>query len=325
MKLAIRLLVTIALLVLILWQIGGPSKLLARVLHFDPLILVGVFGANVADRLLMTYKWLLLLRTRGDRLSLLRGTQIYCASMVWGLFLPATLGADAVRAASTMRSGIDIHRVLSSIVVERAIGFLSTLLLGMVGLFLVSLSTELPPALRVVWWLSAALLVLGAAALAVSFSDWIYDLLHERLLRRLRDNRVVGHVRRLHESYQSYRTHQRSLTLFFGLSLLEQLVPALAVWLIALGLGIDVGLLYLVGAVPLAFLVARIPVSLGGIGVFEGTFILLLSLVDVSSIDAASIALTARIIEIASWLPWWVADILTRGSLRRPEVHERVN
>jgi uncharacterized protein (TIRG00374 family) len=321
----IRLLVTIALFALILWQIGGPSQLVAAVRGFDPLILLGVLGVNNADRLLMTYKWLRLLRTRGIQLPLLHGTQIYCASMVWGLFLPATMGADAVRATSTVRRGLDLHHVLSSIVVERALGFLATLVLGMLGLFLVSVKTELPQTLDIVWWLSAALLTLGAVALAVSFSDWAYELIYERLLRRHRDNRVVNQVRRLHENYQSYRIHRRSLALFFGLSLLEQLVPACAVWLIAIGLGIDLDPLYLVGAVPLAFLVARIPFSLGGIGVFEGALMLLLSLIGVSSVEAASIAITARILEISSWLPWWAAQTFTRGSLGRPDVKERVN
>jgi uncharacterized protein (TIRG00374 family) len=116
--------------------------------------------------------------------------------------------------------------------------------------------------------------------------------------------------RQFHSTYRAYQDDKRSLAVFFGLTLGEQLLPILHSWLIAKALGIDVSLLYIAGAVPLSILISRIPLSIDGLGVFEGTFILLMSLAGVSASEAITIAFTGRILQTASWLPWWLAHVL---------------
>src|SRR5688572_23879940 len=74
-----------------------------------------------AERALMTYKWILLLRAQGHRLPWLEGMKIYCSAMLWGSLLPTTVGADAVRAVLVMRRGIGGADVTASIIVERMI------------------------------------------------------------------------------------------------------------------------------------------------------------------------------------------------------------
>ena len=133
-------------------------------------------------------------------------------------------------------------------------------------------------------------------------------------------------LRQFHATYQAYRDNKRSLATFFGLTLSEQLGPIGHSWLVARSLGIDVGLPYIAGAVPLALLISRIPISIGGFGVYDGVFILLMSLAGVSATEAISISLVGRLMETGAWLPWWLADVGGSGSLRlaRPlvERHE---
>ena len=62
-------------------------------------------------------------------------------------------------------------------------------------------------------------------------------------------------------------------------------------------------------------LVTRVPVSLGGIGVFEGALLLLLAPLGVSTTAVAPLLLAARFCEITSWLPWWASYNL-RSELR---------
>ena len=66
--------------------------------------------------------------------------KIYCASTIWGMFLPATVAADAIRAVSMTHAGVDSHEVIASIIIERTIGFLAVLLLGNASLLLFSMS-----------------------------------------------------------------------------------------------------------------------------------------------------------------------------------------
>ncbi len=54
--------------------------------------------------------------------------------MVWGLFLPITLGPDAVRAVHTSPIGIDSNKALASMMIERAIGIVSAAPSAILGL-----------------------------------------------------------------------------------------------------------------------------------------------------------------------------------------------
>jgi uncharacterized protein (TIRG00374 family) len=313
-----RALVAAGLLTLVVRRFGGSQGLAAGLASVPAAALIGAFAVNTADRLLMAWKWNLLLRARGPGLPNLKATRIYCASMVWGMFLPATVGADSIRAVSAVRSGLRTEPVLASILVERGVGFLASLVLGLLGLVAVWWLAELPAELRAAWWLGALLLLGGAAALAGSFSERVYRLFHDRLLHRFRENALARRLRALHESYRGYQAHGGLLAGFFALSMLEQLVPAAAVGCLVAGLGVAISPLYLAGAVALAFLVARVPVSLGGIGVMEGALVVLLTLGGVPDGEALAVTVLARLVEVASWLPWWLVFVLDRGTAARP-------
>lgn len=306
------------LLAFIVRQLGGFRELLDSMRGLSVLALLAALAANTADRVLMTWKWILLLRARGHDLSVIDGTRIYCASMVWGMFLPATMGSDAIRALSTVRRGLPAREVIASIVVERALGLLASLVVGLLGLLAVSLFGELPAQLSAVWWLGGLLLGGAVLALGLSFSERTYRWIHEGLLRRVRERSLVRRLRELHETHRSFRADSGTLWSFWWLSVLEQLGPFFPIWILTLDLGIDVPPVYLAGAVALSFLVARVPVSLGGIGVMEGTLVVLLSLVGIPGPQAVVIALAGRIVEVVSWLPWWVSFVLHSGSVRRP-------
>ena len=82
-----------------------------------------------------------------------------------------------------------------------------------------------------------------------------------------------------------------------------------------LALGIHLGVLLFVVAVPLSLLIARLPIGLYGLGTFEGAFVFLLSASGLSGADAVAMSLSARILEILAFLPWWLANLTTAGSI----------
>ena len=284
----------------------------------DPLFVLLVLIVSTLDRALMTFKWLRLLGARGVRLPFLQGMKIYCASMVWGLFLPSTVGADAIRAFSASRAGLDSNQVVSSIIIERMVGFLSALLLGLLSLTLLYLLGVLDSGFVFVWWGAVAVMVGGIIVFAASFSQNAFDLLHGRILHRFQGNRIARRLREFHSTYRTYQDNKRNLSSFFVLTFGEQLLTILNSWLVAQGLGIEVDLLFVAGAVPLAILVSRVPVSVNGLGVYDGVFMLLMSLHGVSPAEALAIVLASRVLQVISWLPWWLAHVIGARSIRRP-------
>lgn len=317
MKTALRVFFSACLLGAIVWMLGGVREVGSQILRMNPLYIVAVIALTMFDRGVMAYKWCLLLRGRGIRFPFFDAMKLYCASAIWGLFLPTTVGSDAIRAYSTARtSAIDPRDIVASIVVERFGGFLAALVLAVASLGLVTQLGYLGDRAVFAWVLGAGVLLATVALFAASVSDGAFHLIHNKVLRRFQANRITQKLRQFHDAYRSFATDRRSLGTFFGLTLAEQLLPIVDTWLVAKGLGIEVGVLYLAAAMPLALLVSRFPVSIDGLGVFEGMFILMMSLAGLSTVDAAAIAIASRILGTISYLPWWLAYMISARNLR---------
>jgi glycosyltransferase 2 family protein len=310
LKFFLRLILTLLLIGGIVWYLEDLTKLSRLITNLSPVYLVLIYIVSTLDRAFMTFKWSLLLRSRGLSLPFLPGFKIYCAAMIWGMFLPATIGADAFRAISTSRLGLDVNEVAASIFIERMVGFLSALLLGMLGLVLLSLAGHLDDRFSLLWWISHAMFVGTIAVFVASFSHGLFTFLHERLLHRW-EHPILQRFRQFHTTYRSYRHDRHTFVLFFALTLVEQFCMNLNIWVIAQGLGIEVSLLFIAGVVPVAFLLARLPVSLNGLGVYDGVFMFFMAMAGIPSVEAIAIVVVGRTLEILSWLPWWAAHVFS--------------
>ena len=319
MKTALKIAVSGILIGMIVWMLGGIHEVGAEILSINPLYIIPIVALNMIDRGLMAYKWGLLLRGHGIRLPFLRGMMIYCASAIWGMFLPTTVGADVIRAYSTTRTGIDSREIVASIIVERFVGFLSAVLLAVLSLCLVTHLGYLGDRVIFVWLLGGGLLLGAVFLLIVSVSERAFLLFHDKVLHGIQHRPIAQKLREFHDTYRSFAADRRNLATFFGLTFGEQLLPILDTWLVARGMGIDVGVLYFAAALPLALLISRLPISIDGIGVFEGVFILLMSLAGLSAAQAVAIAVTSRILGTITYLPWWFAYGITTRKLPAPD------
>jgi uncharacterized protein (TIRG00374 family) len=316
MKTALKVAVSVLLIGVIVWMLGGVREVGAQILRIDPLYIVPIVALIMIDRGLMAYKWCLLLRGHGIRLPFLRGMMIYCASAIWGMFLPTTVGPDAIRAFSTSRTGIEPKEVVASIVVERFVGFLSALVLAVLSLFLLTHLGYLGDRVIFAWVLGGGMLLGAVFLFAVSVSERAFLLFHGTVLHGVQHRPIAQKLREFHETYRSFAADRRNLVTFFGLTFAEQLLPILDTWLVARGLGIEVGILYIVAALPLALLISRLPISIDGIGVLEGMFIVLMSLAGLSPAQAVAIAVVSRVLATISYIPWWFAYVISSRNLR---------
>ena len=319
MKFLLKFIFSMALIGVIIWYLGGLGQVGQLMAQMSPWYVLLLFLLLTFDRALMTFKWTRLLRGRGLHLPFFLGMKIYCASAIWGMFLPSTIGADAIRAFSISRRGFNADQIITSIIIERIIGFMSALLLGVISLALLFHLGSLGPEFDFIWWVGSATLIGTMGAFAASFSQWGFDFLHDQLLYRFRDRWIMQRLQKFHSIYLGYQNDKLRLLIFFVWTFIEQCTPILSTWLIAQGMGIEVGPLYIAGVVPLSLLISRIPISIDGLGVFDGIFMLLMSLIGVPAPQAIAMTLTGRIIQILSLLPWWIIQVIGAGSFRTPQ------
>lgn len=318
MKLWLRIALSIALVVVLFTYVVDGREVLSILHRFETRYLVLAIIVVTLDRVLMTYKWILLLRAQGYRLPLLQGVMIYCTAMVWGLVLPTTVGADAIRAVMVTKRGFNGTDVVTSIVIERMVGFVLALALGLVSISILRMLGVLDARFDSALYLGIAMLVGVTALLVAALNERLVGRIVAQLPRAVRDSKVMHYLDRFAGAYRSLGGARSTIAQFGALTVLEQLFSVIVPWTLAKGLGVDVDLLLLLGVLPISTLLSRLPISFDGLGVFEAIFIGLMVLAGIDAAAALAIAISGRIIQLFAFLPWWVAYVARSGAVRPP-------
>jgi glycosyltransferase 2 family protein len=318
MKTWLRLIVTVLLCTALLVYVVDVRVVAQTLMRCDPLWGLVAVGALTLDRVLMSYKWGLLLAIRGYSIGLARQLMVYCSAMMWGLALPSTVGADGIRVVLVRRFGVRVDDTLATILVERGIGFVSALLTALIGVLILRTQVELSQAFDNLLLLGGLALVGAMAIVAFSFSERALQWMMRLVPARFAAGRIGQLFERLHAAYRSLGVDRPRLLWFATLTFLEQILMIACYGLTAIALGIDFNATFLFAAVPLAILISRLPISIDGIGVYEGIFIGIMTLGGVRAEDSLAISLAMRVLQIVVWLPWWLLMALNTKDLRPP-------
>jgi uncharacterized membrane protein YbhN (UPF0104 family) len=245
---------------------------------------LAILALQLLNTALKSYKWQRLLLADGIRVPHSEAFASYMISTFFSVFLPSSIGGDAVRAIDLARRSGRGVATATSVVADRVLGFAA---IGLVGLLALAAgwAEVLAPRLR---WTGAALYAGVLAGSAALFHGWPLRLLQNVGLDRLpRLQRAVGTVA---ESIGAYRGSGRLAELLL-LSVAAQAIVVVAVYLIGRSLRIEVPLSYFFVIVPLVGLVEAIPVSVYGIGLRDVSYAYLLGLVGVPRAQALSLSL----------------------------------
>jgi glycosyltransferase 2 family protein len=294
LSLALRLTVSLGLLALLGLVVAEPRELGSRLLTMRVPMLAAAFVLTAGDRILMAFKWWILLRARGIAMPLAGAIRAYFASSFAGLFLPVTLGADAVRLVASRQYGT--AEITASIVVERTLGAVSVVVVALGGCALIA-GTLANVSLRPI------VLAISVVGLTVAIGFAVSLWLASRWADQARDAATPSLLRKVAVSYAAYARHPAALTSFFALSIVESLVPALVAFVVARGLDLDEPLWLFISAIPVALMVARLPVSLGGFGVQEASFVYLSGLLGMGRSDAVATMLVVDAVLVLTLLP----------------------
>jgi uncharacterized protein (TIRG00374 family) len=315
---SLQVAISIGLAAVLLFYFVDPGKVWDALRRCDPRWAFVAAGVYTLDRVLMSYKWTLLLKAQGHSLSFFAALKIYCSAMVWGIALPSTLGADAIRAALIRSRGISWTDGIASMLMERGIGFVVSLVLAICGATVLRLALPPDPRFDLLLIAVVGALLAAAGAVVLSFSDRTAAVARAWAPARLAKSKLAQTFARLHTAYRALGNHTSLLSAFTALTLLEQLVPIVAAWTVAKSLRVDATDILLLAAVPLAMISSRLPLSFDGIGVYEGVFVGVMALAGIKPADALAIALAGRVLQILAWLPWWGAHVVEAGQGLRP-------
>jgi uncharacterized protein (TIRG00374 family) len=278
----LRAAITAALIGLLVVLVDFSSAVRA-VGNASPEMFAAALALALAAWWMSTLKWWLLLRPFRPVPSVGRLYGWNLRAILYGQILPGMLAGEAVKGYRLQRETGSPGPVIVSIGVDKLTGLVALLALG-------SLALVRSPELRgngaylgVVVVLAVLVPALLLAMFAPAGIGWLRSLKMHRL--------VAAPLTRVIEVVEPYQGRYGLLLVALALSLLFQAMGGAVVYLLALGIDLDVSVVDLMWVYAAVSLVSMAPLSLGGLGAREAGFVLLMKPLGVGSQEALALAL----------------------------------
>ncbi len=292
----LKTIISISLLTFLLLNIEW-DKVLENLRSANIFLLLIASLLNLTERFELTFKWNLLIRARNIIVKFGRLFLINAIGSFLGIFLPSSLGTDVVRGYYLVKDNSEKTVSISSVFVDRVLGMFSLLTFGVVSVFFAG---DLIDKFNIKSYVIVLFFVVVIAFYffqkkeAVSF--------FQSLLKRIKHKKIVDNIISLHNSILEYKKHPKTLIFAFIITLLVQVTRVLTYYFIALAFNIHFPIVYFFLFVPLIMLVMMIPISIGGLGVKEGTFVAFFTLIGMSVNDAVIISFMNSFLDILNTL-----------------------
>jgi uncharacterized protein (TIRG00374 family) len=225
---------------------------------------------------------------------------VFFVSTFLGTFLPASVGGDAVRAFGLARLRVSPGPAVASVLMDRLLGILSIVLVGLAGLFAIDAND--PVSSRAI---EISLLVTSLACLAgalVVFSERAARLA-EAIAQRLPLTVLKKLGGDLATATRSYARYHRELTRVFAGSVAVQVLRVLQAFCLGRALAIAAPLSAYFSFLPLILLVTLLPVSVNGLGTSQFAFVWFFGRAGVPEADAFALSILFLALGVLGNLP----------------------
>ncbi len=223
----------------------------------------------------------------GD-ISVMRLFSLYMIGSFFNNLLPGLIGGDALKAYYLYRDTKNTGISMASVFMDRYVGFVALMMIALIALpfgIVYIRNTEL----RYIIPLLILFFVIG--------STLFFRLKLGNRLRFLND--FYGY-------FDSYVNNKKNVVILFKtflLSIIIQLVGMVSVYIIARGFEININFISILIFVPLIVTVSLLPVSISGLGIREGAFVILFGNIGVKPELALMISLTWFLSVVMGSLP----------------------
>jgi uncharacterized membrane protein YbhN (UPF0104 family) len=294
-KVALKTVLTIAILALVLWKVH-LGELLAQLSHLratDVLFLVAITIAQVSIGVI---RWWRLLHRLGERPSFLALYGDVLVGLTYNMFLPTTVGGDVMRALRARKRVQKPHRAWSTSLFERIAGLLAMAASGAIAAAIgLGADARIPSSIRVI-----AISVTAALILIFFFASAPFRILLRILEKRMPS--AADDVRGIASDLEGPLATSGARMETLGWSILYQALGIAFVLVGARGLDAPGHDLAILVGVPIVHVLSMVPLTIGGLGLREGLFVGILRPLGVPSAVALGLA--------AQWLASSVAFAL---------------
>ena len=233
------------------------------------------------------FRWQTLLKTQGIRLSVLSLSSSVLVGQFFNNFLPTSIGGDVYRAYDVnKKSGFPMSSSISVLVVERLSGIIASGSFAAAALFL---------GFTAIGGKSIVIPIIIFLALSIFIFFLILNpniLGLHKLAKKIRFlQKILDKLKNVYDTFLSFKNHKWILVQVIFYSLTLQFAVIINYWLASKSLGIPLNLEVFIFIVPVVSIISMLPISLGGIGVREGSLVFLMVSLGAQNAKAAMCSL----------------------------------
>ena len=226
------------------------------------------FLLHAIGLLISAYRWQILILAQGHAAPLGFLAKSYLVGTFFNNILPTRFGGDIVRIWDGSRYAHSILKSSAIVLVERFTGIAVLLLFAFVAsLFRLDLAQKVP-----VIWVSLLVGLLGLILVAFFFTPFI-----RRIISKIPELKFLSKVRQklleLRDILLLYREKKAALAKAFLWAFLLQVNVIVHYYLIGKALHLDIPLLDYFIFIPIVLLILIIPITIGGLGLREGSYV----------------------------------------------------
>ena len=274
------------------------NKILMTLSEINLAIIIALFIIYVFDRLFMTYKWGLLIKSFKQDISFWTLAKAYFYGSFASQFMPVSISGEVVRFYAVFEDGLSRTYLFSSIVIEKIIGFFSMVVAGFIAIALYS-----SPLSNNNFYNGVTI----AVFLLLCLSIFLFLIIKKKILLNLLDRyhgRFRDKILKIISSFRFFSQKKNILLKFFFYSLVEQILPVISIYILAHALDINISFLQVLFVTSLGLLLARLPISPSSIGIQEGAFVGLFILIGLSGELGFALSISIRILDMIYPLPF---------------------
>ncbi|MDD5561474.1 MAG: lysylphosphatidylglycerol synthase transmembrane domain-containing protein [Candidatus Omnitrophica bacterium] len=266
----LRVVISVGLLVLLFkFNKIDINVLINNIKGANRLFLVSGFLIFPIAHLLGFLRWKMLLKAVEIKIPLKKLVSSFCGGIFFSIFLPSTIGGDLVRAADLVAHTQKARQVIATAFLDRLSGYI-----GLVAIVLIAilLGGELISD-KIVFFSVAVIIILLVIILLLLFNSFIYTRI-SRFLSVPGAGKVKEMIRDMHQEIHVFRNHKKIISGNLMLSFLIQATLPVSVYFIGLSLGVKISFIYYLIFLPIICAITLLPISIGGLGLREGLFVL---------------------------------------------------
>jgi hypothetical protein len=258
----------------------------------SPAMFLAAFLLQVVQILICAGRWRMVLRALGADLPFRQCCELFCIGNFFGQVLPGAVGGDAVRMWKTHRAGLSLTSSVNSVALERVATVFGLIVLaaGSQPLLLNRLVGQFPI------WVFPGLTVAG-------FAGILFLSVLDRAPPSLRHLRVVrGFAQLASDSRKLFFRASKALPTLIVV-IVGHINLALVVYVLAIGLHIEVTVVDCLVLVPPVILIATLPISMAGWGPREMAMITAFGFIGVSKEHATALSVLFGAVSVLIALP----------------------